>query len=87
VTVEGTLGLVILIVIIALPRYLKHQKEAEKKRQMEEWRRSDPTGYLQMLQIEHEERMMEHDRRRLAADRLKVGVGVGSFILKLLTKR
>jgi hypothetical protein len=85
--VEGTFGLVILIVIIALPRYLKWQKECEEKRQMEEWRRSNPDAYARMRQIEHEERMMEHDRRRQHHDRVKMGVGVGSFILKLLTKR
>jgi hypothetical protein len=77
----------IVILIFALPWIIKKWKQSEKQRRSEELMRSDPAAYVRLRQIEHEERMMEHDRRRLANDRLKVGMSIGSFILKILTKR
>lgn len=71
---------------LAVPAIVKGLIQAAKNKESAELRQKDPELWLRAKQIEHEERLMEHQKRVTSHNGIRTGIGIGAFILRILMK-
>jgi hypothetical protein len=72
---------------LAVPAIVKGLKESAKIKELEDLKQNNPQAWVQLKQMEHEERLIEHEKHQMRHDKMKTGVGIGAFILRIITKQ
>lgn len=65
--------------------------EAARRKEQDEMKQQHPELWVQLKQLEVEERLMEHQKeqqkQQIRHDQLKTGIGFGATLLRILTKQ
>ena len=73
--------------VLAVPAIVKGLKESAKNKELEDLKQKNPEVWVQLKQMEHEERLIEHEKHQMRHDSMKTGVGIGAYLLRIFTKQ
>lgn len=76
----------LLVIVGAVCMIVKKIDAAQKQKEAEDLKRTNPKVWAKIKQMEHEERLIEHDKKRMQHDQMKTGMDIGSQLLRSFMK-
>ena len=69
-------GTTFVLLVFLVPTAIKLLLAYCKKKEEEKLRNANPEVYAHLKQIEHEERMLEHDKKRMRHENIQTGAKI-----------
>ena len=74
------------VVVCIACSIIKSIDKANKEKEAENLKYTNPKLYAKLKQIEHEQQIMEHDKKRMKHNQTQTGIGIGYEIVRAFFK-